>query len=283
MLTGTSVSTAVASGIAATVWGYRPSLSAPEVMALVRQASVDLGQPADFCLGGLSCPLGPTDPLRSIRRVSLCSAVVTACGGGLERCPAPAALPMCPARPAYAAPLPNLTPAQWAAVDARVTYSSGASLNVPVEPLAVCRHAALRGSTWSYPDTVCPFRQYFSTPIRPWTNPQPESDPCPLCEATVVSSGSSFAASFTSARTLTLYLGIDSDYSSVAFTDPSVLLNNQYEIKLTGITSFTGGDELRVVDIPLDPAWPTIHSAALLMKGEEGGVPYSTHSELLVH
>ncbi|HSP78869.1 MAG TPA: S8/S53 family peptidase, partial [Myxococcaceae bacterium] len=44
VLTGTSASTAVVSGIAATVWGYRPELSGPEVMGLIRRASVDLGQ-----------------------------------------------------------------------------------------------------------------------------------------------------------------------------------------------------------------------------------------------
>lgn len=281
ILTGTSVSTAVLSGTASTVWGYRPELSGPEVMELVRQAAVDLSVPADFCLGGAPCPWGFMDPRRSIRRASLCRSLAVACMGGPSRCPG--AVPACPSpRPAYGSPLPRLDTTEMGAIESKLTRTvDGSVLDVELPPVAVCRHDALRSISWSYDDSVCPFRQYYGLTLQPWTNPQPSKNPCTLClvqvDETVLASPSA-----------TLYISIDSEYSRRSLFSPTLLLNGKYEIDLSKLLELDGeptleaGDEIKVADIPLDPSWLPIETAALTMEGDEAGIAYSTYSELLV-
>ncbi|WP_163988267.1 S8/S53 family peptidase [Pyxidicoccus caerfyrddinensis] len=282
ILTGTSVSTAVVSGLVATVWGYRPELSGPELMEGVRQASVDLGTPADFCLGGAPCPWAATDARRRIRRVSLCQALANACAGGLGRCPPSSKLPACTSRPAYGSPLPSLNTAAWSSIESKLTRTiDGSTLNVALPPLPVCRQSALRSSRWSYEETVCPFRQYYGIPLRPWTNPQPSKNPCTCC-LMEIDPEESFAP------TATLYISIDSEYSPRSLDSPTLLVNGRYEVDLSGLlelegeTQLTAGDEVKVFGIPIDPAWLPIESAVLTLRGEELGVSYSTSSELLL-
>ena len=285
VLTGTSAATAAVSGIASTVWGYRPILTAPELMELVRQGSVDLDVPADYCLGGRPCPWPTTDPRRGIRRVNLCRALNEVCAAGGGRCPAAGKLPKCAARPAYGAPLPLLGTAAWAAIEAGVKkVVSGSALTEDLPPLAVCKQSALRSNRYIYEPTVCPFRQYYGIPVRPWTNPQPSKNPCTVCLADYTPEESLTATS----ASMTLYISIDSEYALRTLDSPSLLLNGMYEIDLSdvletaGQPSFTGGDEVKLMSIPIDPSWLPIHSAALNLRGEERGVPYSTSSELLL-
>jgi hypothetical protein len=280
VLTGTSVSTAVVSGIAATLWGYRPELPGAQIMELVRQGSVDLGVPADFCLGGAPCPWLSGDPLRSIRRVSLCQALEAACRGGPGRCPS--APPPCTQRNAYTSPLPQLNAAQMEEIESKVTLPvDGSLLNVDLPPLPVCRQTALRAFSWSYDENACPFRQYYGIPLQPWTNPQPSKNPCTLCLVDISDSEALSPAA-------TVYISIDSEFSSRSLYSPSLLLNGVYEINLTerlaleGQTELSAGDVIKVANIPLDPAWLPITSAALTMQGEEAGGAYSTFSELLL-
>ena len=70
VLSGTSVSAAVVSAVAAAVWYYNPGWTAAEVMEHVWQASMLLGPPADYCIGH---PSGgtPPNPCREVRRVML--------------------------------------------------------------------------------------------------------------------------------------------------------------------------------------------------------------------
>lgn len=279
VLTGTSVSTAVVSGIAATIWGYRPELSGFELMELVRQASVDLGTPADFCLGGTPCPWSATDPRRSIRRVSLCRALQTACAAGAGRCPPPSAIPACPSRPEGS--LPKLTPDEMAEINLKLERVDGSVVDVALPPLAVCQQTALRTMSWRYDETVCPFRQYYGIPLRPWTNPQPSKNPCTLCMMELHTDTNPDP-------TATVYISIDSEFSARELYDPSLLVNGVYEIDLSellerqGKSRLTAGDDVKVTDILLDPAWLPIHSAALTLRGEEANASYSTFSELLL-
>ncbi|MFP2908389.1 S8/S53 family peptidase [Pyxidicoccus sp. 3LFB2] len=283
ILTGTSVSTAVVSGVVATVWGYRPDLSGPELMERVRQASVDLGKPADFCLGGSPCPWAVADSRRAIRRVSLCQTLAHACAAGQGRCPPVAQLPVCTARPAYGSPLPSLDAAAWATIESKLTRTiDGSTLNVALPPLSVCRQSALRSNAWRYDETVCPFRQYYGIPLRPWTNPQPSKNPCTCCILDTTPEEESFAPA------ATLYISIDSEYSPRSLDSPTLLVNGRFEMDLSGLlelagqTSLTAGDEVKVYGIPIDPTWLPVESAVLNLRGEENGVPYSTSSELLL-
>jgi hypothetical protein len=72
-LTGTSMATAVVSGVAALKWELTPALSGPAVMEAVRALSVPLGRPADLCIGGNSLPC---DPSLATGRVTACKMLV---------------------------------------------------------------------------------------------------------------------------------------------------------------------------------------------------------------
>jgi hypothetical protein len=288
VLTGSSISAATVSGIAATVWGYRPALTGPEVMELVRQGSVSLGTPADFCLGGNPCPWIAEDPRRDIRRVSLCKALTQqACAmpGGL--CPDPK-LFRCGTRGAYSAPLPQLTTAERATIEAGVKVVDGSTLNVDLKPLNVCNHDWLRSSRFRYDLTVCPGRQYYGIPVRPWTNPQPSKNPCTLCLMDIPPPEEALTSLSAASPTANLYISIDSEYSLRPLDSPSLLINGKFELDISALLEAHGeatlmaGDELKVANIPLDPSWLPIQSAALNLRGEELGVPYSTSSELLL-
>jgi hypothetical protein len=80
-MSGTSVSTAVVSGIVAAAWGYRPLLGAHQIMEVVYRSAVPLGATADFCLGG-RCGS------HEVRRVSLCAAVPSPIAGTCATVPA---------------------------------------------------------------------------------------------------------------------------------------------------------------------------------------------------
>jgi hypothetical protein len=87
--TGSSVSAAVVSGLAALVWGVRPELGADEVMALVYANGLETGRPAE-----LFRRLAPDGSKYAQRVASYCRTLVAACEDGVVRdgCPAPAVL-----------------------------------------------------------------------------------------------------------------------------------------------------------------------------------------------
>ena len=91
MYTGTSVSTAVASSIAALVWDTVPGLPPAEVVKLLETgvASSLLTRHADFWFGsGSETAASPSAP--QVSRLSLCAAVAAACARpGATGCPLP--------------------------------------------------------------------------------------------------------------------------------------------------------------------------------------------------
>lgn len=91
--TGTSMSTAAVSGIAALVWSYRPDLQSADLAQLIWESGIDIGRQADYGLDGV---------LDDIHRATACRAMVEACSGGA--CSG-VALPTCRAGLASLAPL----------------------------------------------------------------------------------------------------------------------------------------------------------------------------------
>jgi hypothetical protein len=69
-LTGTSMSAAAVSGIAALVWGYNPTLTAHEVADVIWSSGIDTGKDADYGVDG---------QLDDIRRATACAALTEAC------------------------------------------------------------------------------------------------------------------------------------------------------------------------------------------------------------
>jgi hypothetical protein len=156
ILSGTSMSTAVASAAAATAWSYRPDLTFDRVAQLVYEKSVGLtpGAPTgtrvtDFCLGGAGCSALP------LRRVSVCGVATAAAHS------AGVAMPKCETIPAHAG--------------SRVHFPEDLTSITPM-PTSAPGSACLLGSATSSScgtegDTVL---------LTPWVTPQPVPG-CDVC------------------------------------------------------------------------------------------------------
>jgi len=274
VITGTSAATAVTSAIAATLWGYRPRLSGPEIMDIIRGSGTRLGEPADFCLGGRPCTRGPLET--EVVRSNLCQAVRQACAAGLESCPGPNALPQCTPRPAHAGPLPALTTAEMATITGAATRTYRATdITYSLYPLEVCGWTALWTTSAAYPDSPCPQRQYYGTPIRPWTGPQPSSNPCPVCTIEQQAAGS-----------WSVTMSIDDEFGTTSLSSPVLRVYDSagagYDIDLSGVGTLSGGDVAVVDDVDLSSVTGTVESAEIMFRMEDGSVRYSSESELMV-
>lgn len=87
MHTGTSISTAVVSSIAAIVWDTLPDRNPSQIMDILYRSGDDLSpRRADFWPGSGTADLAPAPP---VRRLSLCAALKAACEepGGKSGCP----------------------------------------------------------------------------------------------------------------------------------------------------------------------------------------------------
>lgn len=170
VLSGTSLSAAAFSGIAATVWGYRPSLTAHEVAQLIYDAAPSLspspdGTPAEaeLCLG--SCAG------RDIRRVSLCSALAKACASKAEACPEEV---KCESVAPYAGSNVAWDPVDW---DAALSSVDGPPPPLPA-PLP-----CLGGACFTAADAVP------TKAAVPWVDPQPGWSGCDVCALSGVGLG----------------------------------------------------------------------------------------------
>ncbi len=158
--TGTSVAAAVGAGVAGVLWAYLPGLSAGGLMAELWGASIDTSEVPDFCRETLACP-------SVSRRVSLCEAVMDACGSGACTSTAACADPNRDGRPTgldFSTPLP---------VGAPQTF-----VNNGYVPQCGAR---IFSKSSILPKDPCPSRQYFSRYGAPWLLAQPDSIGCPTC------------------------------------------------------------------------------------------------------
>lgn len=272
MLTGTSAAAAVASGVAASVWALRPELSAAELMALLHASAVDLGPPADFCLGGYPgnpCPLPPASPARQVSRVSQCGALLAACGSGAPRCPAQLS---CTVREAGSG-VPPFLPGEvfGELVDGGVVVPMPA-LTYELPPVPICGHSRLlTTAVASYPSSVCPVKQRRDTPAVPWIGPQPGSNACPLCMVKLVENDLYHVA-----------LDLGRDFEGVFFGIPVVTINEEIDVALEGVALEPGQTiVLEYVDLGVPHEDVKTMSVAFDLWGEDGE-RYSSDSDLVI-
>jgi hypothetical protein len=244
--TGSSMAAAIVSGSTAAAWGYAPDVTGAELMALVFNAGMDLGQPADFCLGGQPCPFPVGHPARRIRRVEVCSSVAAVCAAGGGRCPATP--PTCTTRLAGSGALPVPTDAMLLAIDSAAAAEAGvhaaAEYGQSLPPLEVCGHDGFQSDVFRYAESTCPFRQWGPRPIpRPHAAPQPGGNPCPACWLSLSATASGYEGS--------LYISIDPDYP-YAVTGGTVDIPGHGEIDLAVVGTLAPGDEAKVTGIPID-------------------------------
>lgn len=169
--TGTSVSAAVATAAAATVWMYDRSLSASAVMAKVASGTAPLSLSATACGSG---PCGP------VGRISTCRAARTVAPG------APASVP-CMTHGAGGGVMPRWTSAEVTAVEALATDTF---LGPPLTHLIPAPGCSLSIETtapiYVFPGpSACPLEQYANSVVSPTIDPQPVVDPCGACALAV--------------------------------------------------------------------------------------------------
>lgn len=172
MYTGSSVSTAVASSIAAVIWSARPELSAREVMAILdRSGEVfdgsegNLRLPADFWFSARSA--SRSEP-PWVHRLSLCAAVREAeCAATDSACRDRFDCSWNPERPL----LSHLLPEDSERID---------TLELSSVP-SPCRSARMFYMGRSPRPPYCPSEQFSGINSQPWLFPQPQDNPCPNC------------------------------------------------------------------------------------------------------
>lgn len=161
--TGTSVSAAVVSAIAAVIWHLQPGLKPEEVIGRIDGSGQLLQANADY---------GSNSPLQ---RISLCTAVRSACSPGTGTCPALVKLPNCPAWEQTPPVLGSLFPGDSAEPLTEYTKST-ASFQPP------CKSSIqLLTENTPPPPNPCPTDQFGSVANQSWAFPQPGDDPCPGC------------------------------------------------------------------------------------------------------
>jgi hypothetical protein len=169
--TGTSISTAVVSSVAAVIWHLRPELRPDQVMGLIDRSAEALPTRADFY------PWHHFAPPPEIQRVSLCKAVTAACGPGIGSCSPLAELPRCsrwtPEPPALGWLFPN---DQAEPTSMYKLASPPASFTPPCNSIM-----QLMTESGEVPSAPCPTDQFGSVSSQPWVLPQPGDDPCPGC------------------------------------------------------------------------------------------------------
>ncbi|MEZ4221995.1 MAG: S8/S53 family peptidase [Polyangiaceae bacterium] len=175
LLSGSSMSTAVAAAAAATVWSYRPDLTFDRVAELVYEKSVQLtpGAPTgsrvtEFCLGGTGCSDQP------LRRVTVCGVAAAAAES------AGVSVPKCDTLPAHAGSrvewpedLTTITPMPTSAPGSACVLESGAGTGcgtegdtalltpwVTPQPVPGCDVCTLRFSGLLYLDLTNPGYTY---------------------------------------------------------------------------------------------------------------------------
>ncbi len=211
---GSSVSTAVLSAAAATVWTYDDGLTAHDVMQKVYDGAVRLTEPAHLCIDMDDCGMA--------HRVSMCGAVTSVCQRG--RCgPWRGCLPSSANRDARAVGL------DWRTPTADVTGAVGGQLIAAAWPCTRDVYAVDPAAT----DTPCPHDQHYSPYTMPYAAPQPPEPACPSCGI----------------KELTLNLGISNVLSSsVSDGVMNVTLNNgsQVGFSLNHLGPFGPGDTVEV-------------------------------------
>lgn len=173
MYTGSSVSTAVASSIAAVVWQMRPSLRPAEVMGLVTSSGRELRGRGNYYAWKSLWPFSELVKAPHLRQLSLCRAVTRACPPGEGWC----ASPKCTESGAVDLSFPVVT-AATAPAPAPVLKTEA----LPADCAAACKPSprlfANGSETWAQ---ACPLLLLPDQVNQRWVHPQPDDPPCPSC------------------------------------------------------------------------------------------------------
>jgi Subtilase family len=177
--TGTSVSTAVVSSIAAVVWHLRPELGAAEVMRLVGRSGDPLPSRADYYAWKHLWPLSRLRKAPDLRRLSLCPAVAQACRGG--RCAAPSCHLWEPTRHADLSPLGFVATLPLPAPRAASLPALCEPASRPAPRFFTFGEREASTDPTAAGESSCPLYLLPDMVSQRWVCPQPEANPCPGC------------------------------------------------------------------------------------------------------
>lgn len=261
VLSGSSVSTAVASAAAAVAWSYQEQEPSLEIAELLYESGEPLyGQTADYCYGRTSCD--------EIHRISMCGVLQQTCSTWRATCPDRYPI-SCSRRPAYS--------------DDRVTVDPGLSLyfeanvqKVPPQPTATA-YVAVCGGDVTAPigstDIPCPNDQYANSVADPANHPQPGAIPCRLC----------MLLRSTPPPELKLYVAINSDFPpGTTITNASIELsypNGSHQNQNVELGTLSPGYEAQTT-IRVEPSGFNKATISFLITAP-GAAPYSSRDPLI--
>lgn len=228
ILTGTSVSAAVVSSVAAVVWDLRPDLKPAEVMRLIDTSGTPTpeGVRADFHRGWRR---------PRIRVISLCTGMERACGRNGKDCGSTlAAVPRC-------------TPLDWQPpvfAGLSLSLGSGALYFQPTEtssspPCDSRTRLFSAGGPVSPP--YCPTDQFLSVSSQRWIFPQPGADPCPNCVLFPTGPPSALSSAV-AASAASMGSGSQPSYQLAVEIDPSWITSLGGAAAMLDIDCFAGGE-----------------------------------------
>lgn len=261
IMTGTSMSTAAVSGVAAATWAVgaqaRPGFSRAEVVQAMTDAAhrLDLG-PADFCHGGGSCD--------ESRRVSLCGSLVNA--GGL-------------ADTAYGLACDAMLTEPGSRTE-QLDWPSGLEddLLAPTSSPASGPVVGAWTSSASPGAATSPNARYEDAFVRPWEIvTQPPRDPCGACKMALSVNGAATRASVTirTADWVSSY-SLAETTLRVLFRDGS---SKSFDLQSRlGSQPMRSEETYQITDIPLSSS--AVSSATLSWKGSINGTDYSVTSQV---
>jgi len=206
-LTGTSVSAAVASGVAAVAWSRNPSLSGLAVMNALHQSGVGVMANAD------TCPAG-TPSLCDVRRISLCSALGAVGVLGLA----------CAPPPALGSSTPPLDPTVMA--ETTSTFAAASTATATTAPLS---------DFSSLPRYLVP-----SAALSGGVFPEPIEPVCPNCIYSIATTTCTLYARSTTTITSPTLVLVSGSTSTTRSTGLSTLTaGTSYTVTVSGTTSVT--------------------------------------------
>jgi hypothetical protein len=266
-LTGTSISAAAVSAVAAVLWAYRPEIAVWNMMQGVYASGVSLDPyrggstpvRAEYCVGNTGCGTMP------VRRVSVCGALTAACASG--RCQSFAC-----------------DNAHLAYVDARATLDAEVALAVD----AFYKTSFAEAITWdeqsssdvfeidasSIPDVL--FENHHT---QPWVFSQPGVGPCPYCSIAINwNTGLPNPMADMSLAIAPAWVGV---LSNPVLELKTTVGTKYFSLASPVLQNLEGGDEAHALltSVPLASS-AKVQGAALLFT-QNNGTPLSVRQDML--
>ncbi len=168
--TGTSLSSAVASGAASLLWSFRPGLSPSAVMDLLYDNGFDVGEQSTFDPGG-----------EDIRGVDVCAALTAACTGAPAGTACSGDVSLLACDPPFPVTIPDFVDSIAQAVEGDLHVQEFEPGHTVCE--AVC--GGLAPWVFDAPGLPRDCEEVELDPLRKFTEPQPPKNGCSDCVLTV--------------------------------------------------------------------------------------------------